>query len=824
MFTDRSSAKRVKTPSFIDYLHFDGELGFAVLNSLTDHIAVLDREGTIIAVNEAWNKFALENGAPDTKRLSVGTNYMEVCRAALLRREKRAAPTLEGIGSVLSGKKKVFRQEYALHTPDESRWFAMSVYSLCSPGGGAVIVHSDITEAKLAWTEIEANDDRFRLMAENAPIFIWICNESAKCTYVNKRWLAHTGRPIQEELGDGWLESVHPEDRAGVKKRFLKAFATRSPFELEYRLRNASGQYQWIIDCGAPFYSSEGFRGYVGSALDITEYKRGLKTAKLESLYVRLLLNVSKSIHNSTGIKNTVQECLRHVCGSMKWPIGHARFKDSASRQPHTLAEAWHFSESEHKHSEMTELLNRFTEASESSLRQKQALWSALDTEAVNSPRSAKTRGEPGIRAVIAIPIVIGGRAAGSIEFGLTESERPGRTLLNVMKSVGAELARFIERKNTQHAFEAGNQQNRAFFEKASVGAAQVDPAGRFIRVNDAICKITGYSRGELLRMRFSDYTHPEDRIVDEKFNKLVRGEILSYKNEKRIIRKTGETVWVQVDVTMTRDKAGKPLYTAGILQNITQRKQGEAALLKANEEVETLAARLINAQEEERSRIARELHDGVGQHAVSLALAIAALQTSVQQWQTGSGRASQDLDRELVRLKKYTVELADGIRELSHELHPAVLEHAGFVSAVRALCEEFRRRENMRIELAIEKGLQLQNKEGSLGLYRILQEALQNIRRHAHSKRVAISLSSSQGSIRLAIRDFGVGFDPTVARAKNSLGMISMQERTRILGGTFHLTTSAKQGTEIMIEIPENPPQIRRQQELSPRRAKATG
>jgi PAS domain S-box-containing protein len=817
MFTDRSSAKRARTPSFLDYLHFDGELGFAVLNSLTDHIAVLDREGTIVTVNEAWNKFASENGASDSSRFSVGTNYVDLCSAPGL--EHRVAADVEGVAGVLSGKRKIFREEYECPTRDGQRWFAMTVYSLRSHGGGAVVVHTEITDAKFARTEHGQTEDRFRLMAENAPTFIWICDESAKCTYVNKKWLAQTGRTLQQELGDGWLESIHPEDRDDVKKRFLKAFAARSSFELEYRLRNASGQYQWIIDRGAPFYSSEGFRGYVGSALDINEYKRAVKTAKLESLYVRLLLNVSKSIHQSTSIKSALQECLHYVCRAMKWPVGHARFKDSGSRHSNS-AEAWYFTEAQRKPPGLADLSAIFSDASETSIRQKQSVWHLLNDEG-NSSRFAKLNRELGIRAVISIPVYLGAKPAGSVEFGLPEIERPGRKLLNVMKSLGTELGRLIERKNTEHAFEFSHQQNRAFFENASFGAAQAEPSGRFIRVNDAMCRITGFSRDELLHMRFSDYTHPEDRVLDEKFSKLVRGEISGYKTEKRIIRKAGETAWVQVDVAMVRDKAGKPLYTAGILQDITQRKQAEAALLKANQEVETLAARLITAQEEERARIARELHDGVGQHAVSVALAIAALQTSTQQWQSVA-KVSQDLDRELARLKKYAVELADGIRELSHELHPAVLEHAGFVSAVRALCEEFRRRENMRIELTIEKGLQLQKKEESLGLYRILQEALQNIRRHARSKRVAISVSTSQGLVRLAIRDFGVGFDPTVARTKHSLGMISMQERTRILGGTFHLTTSAKQGTEIMIEVPQNQLQIRKQAELSPPRAKA--
>jgi PAS domain S-box-containing protein len=823
MFTDRSSAKRARTPSLIDYLHFDGELGFAVLNSLTDQIAVLDPEGVIVAVNEAWKRFALEDGARHVSQPCVGTNYVDFCRNTYFLKNNDATTVVEGITGVLTGKRKAFRQEYASPAPDRQRWFAMAVYSLRSHGGGAVVVNTEITETKSAQAEIARSEDRFRLMAENAPTFIWISDESAKCTYVNKKWLAQTGRTLQQELGDGWLESIHPEDRADVKKRFLKAFATRSSFELEYRLRSASGQYLWIIDRGAPFYSSAGFRGYVGSATDISEYKRAVKTARLESLYVRLLLNVSNSMHHSPGIKSTVQGCVRYVCRAMKWPVGHARFKDCTPRQHNSNIEAWHFTAPQRKQAAMADLHGIFADAADASIRQKQPIWLLLTNGDANSSRYTKLSHEFGIRAVLSIPIYIGAKSIGFVEFGLPEAERPGRKLLNVMKSIGTELGRLIEKKNTQQAFEMSHQQNRAFFESASFGAAHAEPDGRFMRVNDAMCRITGFSRDELLRMRFSDYTHPEDRAFDKKFDKLFLGEISSYQTEKRIIRKTGETAWVQVDVSVVLDKAGKPLHATGILQDITQRKQAEVALLKTNQEVETLASRLITAQEEERARIARELHDGVGQHAVSLALAIAALQTTVQQWQS-SGKISQDFDRELVRLKKYTVELADEIRELSHELHPAVLEHAGFVSAARALCDEFRRRENMRIELIIDKGLQLQSKEASLGLYRILQEALQNIHRHARSKRVSINLSAAQGLVRLAIRDFGVGFDPAIAHTKQSLGMISMQERTRILGGTFHLTTSSKHGTEITIEVPQNQSQIRRQTEFPPQRLKALG
>src|SRR5215472_15879354 len=142
-------------------------------------------------------------------------------------------------------------------------------HSLRTHNGSAVAAHAAIPERKSTPPKHERNEERFEAMAEDAPVMIWARDESGKCTYFNKKWLAHTGRSLEKELGDGWTEGVHPEDRASVMNRFRKAFAARSPFELEYRLRNASGQYPWVIDRGEPIYSAEGFLGYIGSAFDI---------------------------------------------------------------------------------------------------------------------------------------------------------------------------------------------------------------------------------------------------------------------------------------------------------------------------------------------------------------------------------------------------------------------------------------------------------------------------------------------------------------------------------------------------------------------------
>jgi len=112
----------------------------------------------------------------------------------------------------------------------------------------------------------------YAVIVEQAPILIWRANTDARCDYFNERWLAFTGRSMEEELGDGWAEGVHPEDMARCLDIYRTSFANRSPFEMEYRLRRHDGAYRWLFDRGVPFYCREGvFAGYIGSCVDVTD-------------------------------------------------------------------------------------------------------------------------------------------------------------------------------------------------------------------------------------------------------------------------------------------------------------------------------------------------------------------------------------------------------------------------------------------------------------------------------------------------------------------------------------------------------------------------
>lgn len=130
--------------------------------------------------------------------------------------------------------------------------------------------------------------DEYRLLVEQSPILIWRANLEAKCDYFNERWLAFTGRSLEQELGDGWVEGVHPDDLPACLETYLTSFASRQAFEMTYRLRRHDGQWRWIFDRGVPFYDDQGeFAGYIGSCHDTTakfEAEEALRLARVREM------------------------------------------------------------------------------------------------------------------------------------------------------------------------------------------------------------------------------------------------------------------------------------------------------------------------------------------------------------------------------------------------------------------------------------------------------------------------------------------------------------------------------------------------------------
>jgi signal transduction histidine kinase len=227
----------------------------------------------------------------------------------------------------------------------------------------------------------------------------------------------------------------------------------------------------------------------------------------------------------------------------------------------------------------------------------------------------------------------------------------------------------------------------------------------------------------------------------------------------------------------------------------VEERHNREEALRTSHDQIQSLIGRLITAQETERTRIAREMHDDINQQVAALSIALSSLK---RQLPANASNVHDTLDRAQQR----TITLADEIRQLSHELHPGVLQHAGLVAALREHCTEIGSQYGIEVTLSADD-LGAIPQDIALCLYRVAQEALRNVAAHAGARQAHVALRRTAAGLELTITDDGQGFDLTEARRRGGLGLISLDERARLVGGIVRINTQPQRGTELQVEIP---------------------
>ena len=273
-------------------------LNQAVLNSLTAHIAVLDREGNIVAVNEAWRRFAGENGA-GPGAVGVGANYLRACAGAAERGDPHAREVLAGLGAVLAGGRDSFQFEYPCHAPDEPRWFMLYANALPRERGGAVVSHLNITGRVRAEQEARSSERRFRTLTDAMPQLVWATDAGGSHLYYNRRWYEFTGMTEEESRGFGFADALHPDDRERTLRRWERAWRDGEGYEIEYRFYSRPrDEYRWFLARAVPVRDEEGrVVQWVGTCTDIEEQKRMEEAlARLNSERERLLEEVSTPV------------------------------------------------------------------------------------------------------------------------------------------------------------------------------------------------------------------------------------------------------------------------------------------------------------------------------------------------------------------------------------------------------------------------------------------------------------------------------------------------------------------------------------------------
>jgi PAS domain S-box-containing protein len=310
--------------------------------------------------------------------------------------------------------------------------------------------------------------------------------------------------------------------------------------------------------------------------------------------------------------------------------------------------------------------------------------------------------------------------------------------------------------------------------------------------------RISGYSVQDFMEnpSLFREIIVPEDCGIWDQYVCDSKRDLTLKEVQFRIKNKDGDIRWIEHASQPVIDHQGSLLGFRASNRDITVRKQSEDALQASREKAEMLAIKLLSAQEAERARIARELHDDIAQR-------LAFLNVEVDKLEMKNESLPKPVRETLRQIGRDIGGISSDIQMISRRLHPTTLDVLGLVRSIEIECRNFTRLREIPATLDLDDGLQNLSKKISLCTYRILQEGLGNIVRHAKATAIQVTLSKKNDTLHLLIKDNGIGFDPASNTNKAGLGIASMTERARLIRGDLSIESQPGKGTAIKLAVP---------------------
>jgi PAS domain S-box-containing protein len=346
-------------------------------------------------------------------------------------------------------------------------------------------------------------------------------------------------------------------------------------------------------------------------------------------------------------------------------------------------------------------------------------------------------------------------------------------------------------RRQADRTLRESEERFRLITKSAPVMIWITDVKGQVTYLNETYLDFTGLPLAAALGDGWMKVAHPDD--VERCRDVYVKAseQRQPFQLEQRLRRHDDEYRWVvSIGVPRYNEDHSFAGYI-GTAVDITERKLAEEAL-------STVSQRLIEAHEEERTRLARELHDDIGQQVALLLLRLEVVKQRVEV-------PMPELGQEIGRAIETATTLAGDVQSLSHRLHSSQLKHLGLEAAARAVCAELSECTTVDVQFHSESPLAGLPEDVSLCLYRVLQEALQNAVKHSRSRHIDVWLGNDASSVELIVRDSGIGFDPNPASQGRGLGLVGMKERLKLVGGELTIDARRAAGTTIRARVPLN-------------------
>jgi PAS domain S-box-containing protein len=365
------------------------------------------------------------------------------------------------------------------------------------------------------------------------------------------------------------------------------------------------------------------------------------------------------------------------------------------------------------------------------------------------------------------------------------------------------------ERRRAEDALREGRQRYSLATAAGAVGVWDWNLESNHLYIDPGLKLLLGFDDHEISTAPedWGSRIHPEDAPLGAAaVQACIDGTSETYEVEHRMLHKDGSVKWMLSRGSALRTPDGRLQRLVGTKVDITARKKAEelvrenqAVLEASHRENQNLAGRLIAAQDIERARIARDLHDDFGQQIAGLSIAISSLKRRI-----AVVRDPAALSKDVAALEQRAMGLAESMRNLSHDLHPSVLAQLGLIAALAAYCAELERQQTLSVTFKADGDFDALAPTVALCLYRVTQEALRNVVRHANAKRAEVALNRLEDAAELTIWDDGGGFDiPAANGRRQGLGLVSIHERVRLEGGTVTIVTELNKGTRLRVTFP---------------------
>ncbi len=485
----------------------------------------------------------------------------------------------------------------------------------------------DITDLKKHEQALEEREERFRVLAENSSVLIWMSDKDKTHNYFNKTWLDYTGIALEDALNEGWEKCIYPADLASFNTKYDEAFIQKEPFEIEYRLKNANGSYCWVYNKGIPRYEGDTFVGFIGSGFNIHDRKKAHS-------YLDIQYNISRMLSESDSLNEAYEKVLKTIVEGVEWDAGVIWIYDKNGKQ---LRIQGIYS----KEKDLIKEIKRTVSVENSILSgnvytSKNPIWVEDLSKYSNTEFEKKSDIE--FSSAFAFPIISNNKVIAIIECFSLDQVAPINDLLEMLYSTGRQIGTFIEKKNAEVLLRKANDEleekvlirtndlnktiaqlkneieHRLKAEKEVEVLAHTikssndliwitDLDNNIIFINKAFQETYGYSKKELVGQKISvirDETHGKglsEEISRESRKGGWTGELLN-------VRKDGSVFPVRVSTSLVRDTENKPRAIVGIAVDITELRRKEETIevqnakLKLMQEITVVANKTFNINE----------------------------------------------------------------------------------------------------------------------------------------------------------------------------------------------------------------------------------